>query len=357
MTSEIRVDLVSDTSTKPGAEMREAMAAAEVGDEQRGEDPTTLALCERVAELLAMEAGIFLPSGIMCNQTAIAVHCRPGDEILAAENAHIVGSEGAGAAVFAGSFVRAVPSRQDIFDGSSLEAAVRPRRPKSPRASLVSVEQTANRGGGAIWPLDTLVEVAEVARAHDLAVHMDGARLLNAAVASGNPASAYAAQCDSAWLDLSKGLGCPVGGVLAGSAAFIDEAWIWKHRFGGSMRQSGILAAAGLYALEHNVDRLQDDHDNAKRLARRLADIPGICLVFDEIPTNMVFFDVSGTGLSAQAISEKLLAKGIRIGAETETRMRAVTHLDVTRDGVDEASDALLALVQSEGGGSVAAAE
>ena len=357
MAPEIRIDLVSDTVTRPGAEMREAMANAEVGDEQRGEDPSTLALCEQVAELLGMDAAVFLPSGIMCNQIAIAVHCRPGDEILASESAHIIGSEGAGAAVFAGSLIRTVPSRQDIFDGASLKASLKSRRPKSPRASLVNIEQTANRGGGAIWPVATIAEVGEVAQEHHLAVHMDGARLLNAVVASGTPASDYAAHCDSAWLDLSKGLGCPVGGVLAGSSDFIDEAWTWKYRFGGGMRQSGILAAAGLYALSHNVDGLQNDHDNAKRFAQRIAEIPGVRLVFDEIPTNLVFFDVSGTGLTAQEISEKLLSKGIRIGVETDARMRAVTHLDVSRDNIDEAADALGSLVKNEGGGSAAAAE
>ncbi|MEM9685109.1 MAG: beta-eliminating lyase-related protein, partial [Pseudomonadota bacterium] len=203
----------------------------------------------------------------------------------------------------------------------------------------------------------TISGVVEVARENDLAVHMDGARLLNAVVASGTPASDYTAHCDSAWLDLSKGLGCPVGGVLAGSAAFIDEAWIWKYRFGGGMRQSGILAAAGLYALAHNIDELRTDHDNAKRFAERVAEIPGVRLVFDEVPTNLVFFDVSGTGLTAHTVAEKLLAKGVRIGVETDARMRAVTHLDVSRENIDEAADILGALIKSEGGGSAAAAE
>ena len=357
MAPSIRIDLVSDTVTRPGAAMREAMATAEVGDEQRGEDPSTSALCERVAELLGMEAALFLPSGIMCNQVAIAVHCRPGDEVLAAESAHIIGSEGAGAAVFAGSLIRAVPSEQGILDRERLKASLSPPRPKTPRSRLVNIEQTANRGGGAIWPLKTVVQVAQIAHAHDLAVHMDGARLLNAVVASGDAASDYCAYCDSAWLDLSKGLGCPVGGVLAGSRGFIEDALTWKYRFGGGMRQSGILAAAALYALDHNVARLQDDHDNAKRFASRIAEIPGIRLAYDEVPTNLVFFDVSGTGLTAPQISKKLTAQGIRIGAESDARMRAVLHLDVTRAGVDEASDALAALIESEGGGSAEAAE
>ncbi len=357
MAPSIRIDLVSDTATRPGAAMREAMAAAEVGDEQRGEDPSTSALCERVADLLGMEAALFLPSGIMCNQIAIAVHCRPGDEVLAAESAHIIGSEGAGAAVLAGSLIRAVPCNRGVFDGESLKASLRAPKPKTPRSRLVNIEQTANRGGGAIWPLATVAQIAEVAHAHDLAVHMDGARLLNAVIASGDTASDYCGHCDSAWLDLSKGLGCPIGGVLAGSRAFIEDAWTWKYRLGGGMRQSGILAAAGLYALDHNIARLQEDHDNAKRFAARITEIPGIRLVFDDVPTNLVFFDVSGTGLTARQISDALIAQGIRIGAESDVRMRAVMHLDITRDGVDEAADVLAALVESKGGGSAAAAE
>ncbi len=349
MPANLHIDLVSDTATLPGIAMREAMAKADVGDEQRGEDPSTNALCERVADLLGQEAAMFLPSGIMCNQIAIAVHCRRGDEILASENAHIIGSEGAGAAVFAGSLIRALPSRKGIFDAEDLTAALSNPRPKSPRSRLVNIEQTVNRGGGSIWPRGTLQEVVNVAQSNGLATHMDGARLLNAVVASGISASDYAQDFNSVWLDLSKGLGCPVGGVLAGSRSFMEEAWTWKYRFGGGMRQSGILAAAGLYALDHNVDRLAEDHENAKRLARRLSEIPGVRLEFDDTPTNLVFFDVAGTGLSAEVICEELLGQGIRIGVETESRMRAVTHLDISESDVDDAVDALAVLVQQEG--------
>ena len=251
----IRIDLISDTSTRPTPAMRRAMAEAPVGDEQRGEDPSVDRLCARVADLLGKQAAMFLPSGTMCNQIAILVHCRPGDEIIAAADSHIVGSEGAGAAALAGSYVRPVACARGIFSGDDVTAAVRAAKPKSPRSRLVEVEQTNNRGGGAIWPLEAIESVGRAAHAHGLDLHMDGARLMNAAVASGISARAYAAPVDSVWLDLSKGLGCPVGGVLAGSSAFVEAAWVWKHRLGGAMRQAGVLAAAGLHALDHRPSR------------------------------------------------------------------------------------------------------
>lgn len=336
-----RIDLVSDTATRPCAAMRAAMASAEVGDEQRGEDPSVRALCQRVASLLGKEQAMFLPSGTLCNQIAVLVHCRPGDEIIAAQDAHIITSEGAGAAVLAGSFVRTVESPRGIFGGAQVDAAVRARKPKAPRSRLVALEQTCNRGGGSVWPLAAVEEVARAARAHGLALHMDGARLLNAAVASGVGAERYAAPMDSVWLDLSKGLGCPVGGVLAGSADFIEQAWIWKHRLGGAMRQAGILAAAGLHALEHNVARLAEDHANARAFAQRIAALPGVRLDPPQVDTNLVFFDVRDTGLAAEDISRALLAHDVRIGIEGGTRMRAVTHLDVSEQDCLQAAAAL----------------
>ena len=218
---------------------------------------------------------------------------------------------------------------------------VRPRRPKSPRSRLVEVEQTNNRGGGSVWPLEAIRSVTDAARAHDLALHMDGARLMNAAVASGISAHDFAAPFDSVWLDLSKGLGCPIGGVLAGSTKFIEGAWAWKHRFGGAMRQAGILAAAGLYALDHHVDRLAEDHANARLFADRLSEVPGIVLDPPEVETNLVFFNMEQTGPSAKEVSDRLLEKGIRIGIEGEFRMRLVTHLDVDRKDIEEAAEVL----------------
>ena len=320
--------------------MRRAMAEAEVGDEQRGEDPSVNRLCERSAALMGQEAALFLPSGTMCNQIAIATHCRPGDEIITAEASHIIGSEAAGAAVFAGSVIREISCRGGIFSGDDVSAAVRPHNSKSPRSRLVEVEQTNNRGGGSVWPLEAIHSVTKAAKTHDLALHMDGARLMNAAVASGVSARDFSAPFDSVWLDFSKGLGCPFGGVLAGSAEFVEQAWTWKHRFGGAMRQAGIFAAAGLHALDHHVDRLAEDHANARLFADLIAEVPGIVLNPAEVETNLVFFNVDETGLSVKQISDRLLEKGIRIGIEGAFRMRLVTHLDVGRKDIEEAAQA-----------------
>ena len=348
MSQAIEVDLVSDTATKPTPAMRGAMAAAPVGDEQRGEDPTVNALNERVADLLGQEAALFLPSGTMCNQVAIATHCRAGDEIVAAQGAHIDGAEGAGAAVFAGSSINRIACPRGIFSGDDVRAALRPRLTKTPRTRLVEVEQTNNRGGGAVWPRKTILSVVETARAHGLRLHMDGARLLNAVVASGEPAHSYTAMFDSVWLDLSKGLGCPVGGVLAGSRDFIAEADIWKHRFGGAMRQAGILAAAGLYALDHHIDRLAEDHANARRLADRLATLPGVHLDPQEVETNILFVDVGKTGLSAGAIGDMMLRHGVRLHVQSETRIRAVTHLDIAAVDIDRTADLLETMIAGD---------
>jgi len=343
--SPVRIDLISDAQTRPTPGMRQAMAEAAVGDEQRGEDPTTNRLCEMVADLLGKEAAVFLPSGVMCNQIAILVHCRPGDEILLDERSHISSSEGGGAAVLAGATVRPLRGHHGIYSADQFAEAIRPSKRNAPRTRLAVFEQAVNRGGGTIWPLPTIEAVAGIARQHDIALHMDGARIMNAAVASGVSAKSFARPCDSVWLDLSKGLGCPVGAVLAGSAEFIEQAWVWKHRLGGAMRQSGILAAAGIFALENHVARLARDHDNARLLARRLSAIRGIVLDTPEIQTNLVFFDVRGTGLGATGIAGKLLESGIRIGCEDAYRMRAVTHMDVETAQIEEAAAALAVLL------------
>ena len=345
MANAIRIDLSSDTASRPSQGMRAAMAVAEVGDEQRLEDPSVNALCRQVAGLLGKEAAMLLPSGIMCNLVAILTHCRPGDEIILADNAHIVGSEGGGACAIGGVQLACIPTEDGLFSADDVAARIRPARGRVPRSRLVSVEQTTNRGGGAVWPLQTLQAVSEVAKASGLSVHMDGARLVNAAVAAGLPAVEFAGPCDTVWLDLSKGLGCPIGGVLCGPKDFIEAAWTWKHRLGGAMRQAGVIAAAGLYALEHNVARLKDDHANAALFAERLAEVPGIRLLSPTIQTNIVFIDVSGTGMQAAALSDELLARGIRIGPVNERHMRAVTHLDVSRDDVIEAADTVRDIV------------
>lgn len=335
------IDLYSDTSTRPSPGMRRAMAEAEVGDEQRGEDPTTRQLEERTAELLGHEAAVFLPSGTMANQIALAVHTTAGDEIIGAEGCHILTYEGGGGAMLARHQSRAIHGRNGMFTGADVDAAVREPSRYHPRSRLVTVEQTANLGGGAVWPLTQMQDVAKATRKHGLILHMDGARLPNAAVASGVPAKAFTSLCDSAWLDLSKGLGCPIGAVLVGSKAFIHEAWRWKQRLGGAMRQSGIVAAAGLYALDHNWDRLADDHANAKRLAEIAGNIKGVTVSNPSVDTNLLFLEVSGVGRPGQDIEAALMAKGVRMGFGYGNRLRAVTHLDLSAADIEAAGKAL----------------
>jgi threonine aldolase len=350
MTANRLIDLYSDTATRPSAPMRKAMAEAEVGDEQKAEDPTTNALHERVAELLGKEAAVFLPSGTMCNQIALLVHCRPGDEVIAADVAHIFSSEAGGGSALAGAQSWPLPAQRGIFAAAAVAAAVRPAGDRhSPRSRLVAVEQTVNRGGGAVWPTEAIEDVGRVAHGHGLGLHMDGARILNAVIASGVAAKRMAAPCDSVWLDLSKGLGCPVGGVLAGSKAFIDEAWRWKHRLGGALRQSGMLAAAGLYALDHNVERLAEDHDNARRLAEMLGNVRAIRIMNPEVETNIVFIDASESGQKPTDIIAALRRHNVRMGASYGGMIRAVTHLDVSRRDMEAAAVALATVLNGTG--------
>jgi threonine aldolase len=277
----------------------------------------------------------------MCNQVALLVHCRAGDEVIAADRAHIFTSEAAGGSAFAGVQTWPLTTSRGIFSGADVEAAVREKGSRhNPRSRLVAVEQTVNRGGGAVWPLSAIEEIGHTVRRHELAMHMDGARILNAVVASGIAARRMAACCDSVWLDLSKGLGCPVGGVLAGTRAFIDEAWRWKHRMGGALRQSGVLAAAGLYALDHNVERLAEDHANARRLAQMIGALKGVRIMNPEVDTNILFIDPTETGRSPKDVVAALLGLGVRMGTSYGGMIRAVTHLDVTADDMEMAAHA-----------------
>ena len=261
---EILVDLYSDTVTKPSPAMRQAMAEAEVGDEQKLEDPTTNRLQEMVAALLGQEAAVFLPSGTMCNEIALAVHCEAGDEVVIDGTAHAITAEAGGPAVVARALLRPVNGERGVYTAAQLEAAIRVPLRQAPVSRLAWVEQTSNFGGGTCWTLEQVTAVCDLAHERGLRTHCDGARVMNAVVATGTPAAEFGRHFDSIWLDLSKGLGAPVGGVLAGTADFIERAWKWKQRLGGAMRQSGIIAAAGVYALEHNVERLAEDHDNAR---------------------------------------------------------------------------------------------
>ncbi|NKC17002.1 MAG: aminotransferase class I/II-fold pyridoxal phosphate-dependent enzyme [Gammaproteobacteria bacterium] len=341
-----RINLYSDTQTRPSAAMREAMMQAPVGDEQSLADPSVNLLCERTAALMGKEAAVFLPSGTMCNEIALMVHCRPGDEIFAHESAHITHFEGGGPSALSGAHVRSLPGERGVFSTRALQQAIRPDSRYFPRARLVEIEQTANLAGGTLWSLEEIKAVTALAREHGLSVHMDGARLANAVVASGISFAEYAVHCDSVWLDLSKGLGCPVGAVLTGSAAFIDEVWRWKQRIGGAMRQAGMLAAAGIYALEHNIERLAEDHANAKRFGALIRAVEGVRLTPAEVETNIVFFDVAATGVDADTISEALENRGINVGAFTTTTLRACTHLDVTAAQVEEAGAAFAEVVE-----------
>ena len=329
----VRINLLSDTQTRPTASMREAMARADVGDEQIGDDPTVNLLCARVADLLGKEAAVFMPSGTMCNVAATLSHCRPGDEILAHESAHLIAREGGAHASLGGFQIMPLPGADGQFSPDALREALHPPTRYQPRQTLLSVEQTANIGGGTIWKKGVLDEVVQIASAAGLATHMDGARLLNACVATGISAADMARGWDSAWIDFSKGLGAPIGGVLAGSRDFIDEVWRWKQRLGGAMRQAGIAAAACIYALDHHVERLEDDHVNARALARGLSQIAGIKV--QEPETNLVFFAPDGTGISGEAMVNALRKRGVLL-ATMDGRIRACTHLDVTRQMIDE---------------------
>ena len=329
----VRINLYSDTQTRPTAAMRDAMMAAEVGDEQFGDDPTVNALCDRMAALMGKQAAIFLPSGTMCNVIAILTHCRPGDEVLAHETAHILSSEGGVHAALAGTQIHPLQGERGMFSAETLRAAIRPHTRYAPPQRLLEVEQTANIGGGAIWPQAELDAVVAVARAEGWSTHMDGARLMNAVVATGISAAEMAAGFDSVWLDFTKGLGAPLGAVLAGSSEFIGQAWRWKQRLGGSMRQAGICAAGCLHALDHHIDRLADDHANAKALARGLRQIPGVTV--EEPETNLVFFDTSGAGLPSASLVAALRLQGVQISM-LGGRIRACMHLDVTSAMVEE---------------------
>jgi threonine aldolase len=339
------IELFSDTKTKPTAAMRAAMANAEVGDERAGEDPTVNRLVERCAALLGKQTALYLPSGTMCNEIALAVHCKPGDEVLCDATSHIIGFEGGGPAALAGVMLNPIAGTHGIFSAAQLREKLHSDRPYAPRQRLVEVEQTSNLGGGAIWSLTALREVADTAHAAGLATHMDGARLFNASVASGIDVADFAREFDSVWIDFSKGLGAPGGAVLAGTREFIHEAQRWQLRIGGAMRQSGIIAAACEYALDHHVERLAADHANAQRLAAGIAQIACLRVDAAAVETNLVYFDVTAPDWNAEKLCDAMRAHDVRIGAMGTRTLRAVTHLDVDTAGIDRALTALRAVL------------
>jgi threonine aldolase len=330
------IDLSSDTQTRPTEGTRRAIASAEVGDEQKREDPTTSALQERVASLLGQEAALFLPSGSMCNGIGFRLHLRPGgDEVYLHRTAHPIIAEAGGPAALSGAMVCPLEGEGGMFSAEALRGALREEGNRYlPRSRLVSVEQTSNMGGGRVWPLSLVRSVLAVASERGMRAHLDGARLMNAVVASGVPAAEWAAGFDTCWVDFSKGLGAPVGACLAGSRELMEEAFRYKQQWGGSMRQSGIVAAAGLYALDHHVERLAEDHERARRLAAGLAELPGVSGLDPAlVDTNIVIFAVADPA----AWSAGLLSRGVRLSPAAGGRLRAITHLDIDDAGIERA--------------------
>ena len=337
------VNLWSDTQTRPSEGMRRAMAGAEVGDEQRGLDPTVRRLEERVASLLGHEAALFLPSGTMCNQIGVRLHVRPGEAVLLHRTSHPIVAEAGGPAAHAGAMISPLDGDGGMFAAADVEAALsQPGDRYAARSALLCVEQTTNMGGGRVWPLDRMEEALAVARMGGLRTHLDGARLMNAAVAVGVEARAYAAGFDTAWIDFSKGLGAPMGACMAGSRELIEEAWRLNQMMGGALRQAGIVAAAGLYALDNNVERLAEDHANARALAEGLAELPAVTVDPEKVDTNIVIFETRDAPGRAAALREA----GVDVGALDSGRMRAVTHLDVDRAGIERALETMRKVIR-----------
>jgi threonine aldolase len=333
------IDLRSDTATKPTEAMRAAMATAEVGDEQLREDPTVNELQRRAAELLGQEAALFLPTATMANQIALRVLTRPGGELLAEERTHILVYEAGGPAVHSGLVMRGLPGVAGRLTPEQLRNEVGTADFLQP-SSIVVLENTHRSAGGRVWPLDRFAEVVATARELGLAVHLDGARLLNAAVASGTPAAEYGRLADTVTLCCSKGLGCPLGAVLAGSAERIEEAWQGKFLFGGALRQAGIVAAAALYALDHHVERLAEDHERARRLAEALA-AAGLPIDVDAVETNFVGLETAPLGLSVDEARARIAEQGVLVGVLRPGMLRIATYLGVTDDDVDRATEAI----------------
>ncbi len=334
------VDLRSDTVTKPTPAMRKAIAEAEVGDDVFGEDPTVNTLQQKVAEILGKEASLFVPSGTMANQLAIKSHTQPGDEVIIEATSHPYNFEGGASAALSGIQFYCLKGVRGILDAFQIEEAIRPDDHHFPVTRLICLENTHNRGGGAIYPLEKIAEISQLAKSKNLLLHIDGARLWNASIATGIKPQEYAQWADSVSVCLSKGLGAPIGSLVAGTKTFIDRVHRFRKMFGGGMRQVGIIAAAGLYALGHHIERLKEDHQNAKRLALGLKELRGIAINPDHVETNMVIFDVAESGMTAAQVSEAMKRERILIHAFGKTQIRLVTHLDVSGEDIEVALEA-----------------
>ncbi len=331
------IDLRSDTVTKPTPAMRKAMAEAEVGDDVFGEDPTVNALQEKIAKILGKEASIFVPSGTMANQLAIKSHTQPGDEVVIEATSHPYNFEAGASAVLSAIQFYCLKGIRGILDAPQIEEAIRPDDHHFPVTRLICLENTHNRGGGSIYPIEKIAEISRFAKAKGLMLHLDGARLWNASVASGIKPHEYAQWADSVSVCLSKGLGAPIGSLVAGTKTFIDRVHRFRKMFGGGMRQVGIIAAAGIYALDHHIERLKEDHQNAKRLALGLKEIKGISIDPEEVETNILIFDVADTGMTPFQVRDAIKKEGVLIHAVGKTQIRLVTHLDVSSENVEVA--------------------
>lgn len=341
------IDLRSDTVTKPTPEMRRAMFEAEVGDDVYGEDPTVNQLEAEAAAMLGKEAALFVPTGTQGNQVAVLTHVGRGDEVIVESESHIYFYEVAGIAALAGCQARPLPGNRGALDPAQVEAAIRSENVHFPRTTLVCVENTHNRAGGCIVPVENIAAVAEVAHKHGIPVHMDGARVFNAAVALGRPVAEVVAPVDSVMFCLSKGLAAPVGSMLVGSREFIHAARRQRKLLGGGMRQAGILAAAGLISLRQMVARLAEDHENARALARGLAQIPGLQVDMETVQTNMVMFDILDERWTAATLSGSLKKVGVLANGTAARRIRVVTHKDVSASDIPEALDRIAAVIKA----------
>ena len=339
--SERLIDMRSDTVTRPTPAMREAMLRAEVGDDVMAEDPTINALQERVAALFGKEAALFVSSGTQANQISIKAYTQPGDEVIADAICHPVRSELGASALISGVQVAMIPTVRGVYTREAAAKLIRADHWMQPKTSLLWVENTHNAGGGTVFPLDALDGLRALSNERGIPLHIDGARIFNAVVASGIAPAEWGRRCDSLSFCLSKGLGCPVGSMLMGTREFIKRARRLRQIYGGGWRQAGILAAAGLHALDHHVERMAEDHANAKWFAERVSAMQGVELVYADTQTNLVFLDVAPSGLAAETVSQRLRERGVALAMRGGTTFRAVTHLDVTRAEVEQAATAL----------------
>jgi len=342
----ITIDLRSDTVTKPSQAMRNFIAQADVGDDVYGEDPTVNMLEERVMDLLGKEAALYVPSGTMSNQIAIKAHTQPGQEVICEENCHIFNYEAGAPAFLSGVQLRTLPGKYGVMNLKDVENAIRADNLHLPPTGLICVENTHNRAGGTVYPLNDIAELANLTAQKGIPLHLDGARLLNAVVATDIPAKEWTSYADSVSLCFSKGLGAPVGSVLSGARDFIYRARKYRKIFGGGMRQAGILAAACLYALDNNVNRLKEDHENARLLAENLKNLPGIFIDMKQVQTNMVMIHVRHPKYNSATLSQVLLKEGLAANAVDSERIRAVTHLNISKDQVLQAVEIFTKLMK-----------